>query len=131
MDLEVVMIKKYRKLPVEIEAVQFTGVNYRMIAVWSDDHVYIRGIKLPAPIRELEITVDTLEGKVRARVGDYIIKGVRGEFYPCEKSIFEETYIEANKNEIITLIDSSGMVHKGTEEEIKKINREIDLDKAI
>lgn len=38
------------------------------------------------------VYIETLEGNMRVNIGDYVIKGVRGEFYPCEKSIFEETY---------------------------------------
>lgn len=38
------------------------------------------------------IPVETLEGTMRASVGDYIIKGVNGEFYPCKPDIFEKTY---------------------------------------
>lgn len=88
------MIKIYKKFPVEIEAVQFTGSNWEFIEEWSDSKVYVRGTKLPNKEKEMEMNVSTLEGQVRAKVGDYIIKGIRGEFYPCERSIFEETYRE-------------------------------------
>ena len=40
------------------------------------------------------ITIHTLEGDMKAKQGDYIIKGVKGEFYPCRKDIFEQTYEE-------------------------------------
>lgn len=36
--------------------------------------------------------IDTLEGRMKADVGDYIIKGIKGEFYPCKPEIFEESY---------------------------------------
>jgi hypothetical protein len=79
------MPKKYRKKPVVIEAVQWTGNNDDDIMEFvstgrfgddDDDGVYIM----------------TLEGEMRASVGDYIIKGVQGEFYPCKPDIFEQTY---------------------------------------
>lgn len=88
------MGKLYMKHPVAIEVMQFTGSNWRDIEIWSDESVYVRGYKLPDDQKELEMTVSTLGGQVRAKVGDYIIRGVRGEYYPCEKSIFEETYFE-------------------------------------
>lgn len=88
------MPKLYMKHPVAVEVMKFVGHNWRDIEVWSDEKVYLRGTKLPDSQKEMEMNVETLEGQVRAKVGDYIIKGVRGEFYPCEKSIFEETYYE-------------------------------------
>ena len=83
---------KFRKKPVVIEAIQFTGstTNYQDIEDWSKGAVYIRGIKLPDADREMEI--NTLEGTMRAIVGDWIIKGIKGEFYPCKHDIFEATY---------------------------------------
>lgn len=87
-------MKRYKKKPIEIEAIQFTGNNWKMIEYWSADSVYVRGTELPDEQKEMEMSVDTLEGQVRAKVGDYIIKGIRGEFYPCERTIFEESYEE-------------------------------------
>jgi len=83
---------KYRKKPVVIEAIQFTGEthNYQKIHDWSLDAVYIRGTMLSPEQREMEM--NTLEGTMRAKVGDYIIKGIKGEFYPCKPDIFEMTY---------------------------------------
>jgi len=49
------------------------------------------------PISEQEIAIETLEGEMRATVGDYIIKGVKGEFYPCKPDIFEASYDEVSK----------------------------------
>ncbi len=76
---------KYRKKPVMIEAVQFTGSNYREV----DDMVGRPTNWEGAPDTFL---VQTLEGEMTARVGDWLIKGVRGELYPCKPDIFEETY---------------------------------------
>jgi hypothetical protein len=81
---------KFRKLPVEIEAVQWTGTNERgqnniheifealgefHFSSWTDE-LYIR----------------TLEGEMTAKKGDWIIKGVRGEIYPCKDNVFKLTY---------------------------------------
>ena len=46
--------------------------------------------------KEEYLLIDTLEGVMKARVGDYIIKGVHGEFYPCKPDIFNETYEDLN-----------------------------------
>lgn len=76
---------KYRKKPVVIEAIQFTGTlgNLVELAAFMNDETYINDGKLE---------IDTLEGTMTASPGDYIIKGVRGEFYPCKPDIFEQTY---------------------------------------
>lgn len=79
------MINRYVKRPVIIEAVQWTGDNVREIK------------EFVTPIAEyLEdentIIIHTLEGDMKAEINDYIIKGVKGEFYPCKPDIFEETY---------------------------------------
>jgi len=85
-------MKKYRKKPVIIEAMQFFGVNYEEISTWSGGRAYIRGTRLPKEEQEMEI--QTLEGDMRANFGDFIIKGVEGEFYPCKPSVFLLSYEE-------------------------------------
>ena len=89
------MIKKYVKKPVEIEAVQWTGDNYDEIAAF----VGIKNISIDQKMLDEEIGelyIHTLEGAMHASVNDFIIKGVKGEFYPCKPDIFYETYIEQN-----------------------------------
>lgn len=83
---------KFRKLPIVIDALQFDGTddNYKMIQLWSGGRAYIRGTKLEPKDREMEI--QTLEGYMRARCGDWIIRGPKGEYYPCKPDIFEMTY---------------------------------------
>ena len=76
------MVKKYRKKPVVVEAVQWTGDNTYEIMKWVGDKVYFRDA----------LYIKTLEGDHRAIVGDYIVKGIKGEFYPCKLDIFEKTY---------------------------------------
>lgn len=82
--------KSFRKKPVVIEACQITLDNLEEVELWCDGS--LRGIKLPRTHWELEI--NTLEGTMRATLGDWIIKGVEGEFYPCKPSVFETTYEE-------------------------------------
>lgn len=78
---------KYRKKPVVIEAIKWTGDNTKEI----DDFTGSQFIEVTrGGITMLEIY--TLEGVMKASIDDYIIKGVHGEFYPCKPAIFEETY---------------------------------------
>ena len=76
----------YRKKPVVIEAVRFTGVNQGLIAEWV-------GAPLPGMTGpDAAIEIHTLEGTMTARKGDWVIKGVKGEFYPCKDEVFRATY---------------------------------------
>ena len=83
---------KYRKKPVVIEAVQWTGDNFEEIQkmlINADENRVI----MPHPNEDEDsLLIATLEGEMRADKGDYIIKGVKGEFYPCKPDIFEATY---------------------------------------
>ncbi len=79
---------KFRKKPVVIEAVRYTGSNMDDISALTG-FSFIAEMGL-APKRWL--IIETLEGKMKATEGDWIIKGVAGEFYPCKPDIFEATY---------------------------------------
>ena len=79
---------KFRKKPVVIEAVQWKGYNAQEVAVFLAGHTARRGKVIP----DMAIIIPTLEGDHRADIGDWIIKGVKGELYPCKPDIFEETY---------------------------------------
>ena len=82
---------QYRKKPVVIEAIQINSQTEQEISIWSSGAVY------PSPSLPGEYwLVKTLEGVMTANPGDYIIKGVKGEFYPCKPDIFEETYEKLN-----------------------------------
>lgn len=82
------MAKKYRKKPVEIEAVRWTGSNISEVKRFMNNAVMVFNEQ------NLKISIKTLEGVITASPYDYIIKGVKGEFYPCKPDIFEETYEE-------------------------------------
>jgi hypothetical protein len=73
----------FRKKPVVIEAVQFIAANFNEIEEFVGGDAEFRGS---------ELVVATLEGPLRAAPNDWIIKGVKGEFYPCKPDIFEATY---------------------------------------
>lgn len=79
------MVQRYRKQPVVIEAVQFTGENH-------DEIVRFAGLKASVCGRKRTLMIKTLEGALAASPGDYIIKGIRGEFYPCKPDVFRQTY---------------------------------------
>ena len=83
-------MNKYRKKPVEIEAVQFNGENDGEILEWVGSNISCYQLyNLP---KFLEIR--TIEGTMEANATDWIIKGIEGEFYPCKDSIFRATYEE-------------------------------------
>lgn len=88
------MVKKYRKKPVIIEACQITTKTELEIKNWSDGKVYSSPVLEPSDDNPSGIywQIDTLEGVMTAISGDYIIKGVKGEFYPCKPDIFKATY---------------------------------------
>lgn len=80
-------VAKYRKKPVVIEAMEFNFKNKDQVFHWitcTCEPIFVD--ESPA------IKIRTLEGDMIANLGDYIIKGVKGEFYPCKPDIFEATY---------------------------------------
>lgn len=80
---------RFRKKPVEIEAVKFDGWNWAECYQFMSDEVLL----FPQILEEREyIKIETLEGTMTASRGDWIIKGVNGEFYPCKPDIFAKTY---------------------------------------
>lgn len=79
---------KYRKKPVVIEAQLLTEDNKHEIAEWCNGLI----TTMFTPKTYFYINILTLEGTMRAYEGDYIIQGVKGEFYPCKADIFEATY---------------------------------------
>ena len=89
----------YRKKPVEIEAWEFTREALKLNDSWV--RLYVDELHLTSQHagEVLYIEIDTLEGTMRANLGDFIIKGVQGEFYPCKPDIFEQTYEKVQKGD--------------------------------
>jgi hypothetical protein len=86
---------KYRKKPVEIEAIKWTGENLSEIIDFTGLHESVRNWDwrdYEAYVKENGLKIFTLEGSHMATVGDMIIRGVAGEFYPCKPDIFKATY---------------------------------------
>lgn len=80
---------KYRKKPVEIEAIQFFDTPEQLDKL--SDFMGDVKVNYSNPDKPV-ILIHTLEGVMTASMGDYIIKGVDGEFYPCKPDIFKKTY---------------------------------------
>jgi hypothetical protein len=77
---------RYRKKPVEVEARQFGGIeHFDEMRAWVGPDLVVEPFSR-------EVHVWTLEGALRVSPGDWIIQGVKGEFYPCRADIFEATY---------------------------------------
>jgi hypothetical protein len=84
------MVKKYRKKPVVISALKWTGDNIEEVLRFSSDC---------SIIKTNELKIQTLEGPMNASIGDYIIKGIKGEVYACKPDVFEMTYESVAVNE--------------------------------
>jgi len=84
--------KTYRKKPVVVQAMQYTGSNNRELIVFAGaDNISFASDKA---------IVETLEGPLNASIGDFIIQGIqgiKGEFYPCKPGVFAATYEEVSK----------------------------------
>ncbi len=81
---------RFCKKPVEIDAIQWTGYNEVEVMAFidaGDDPPAAEYHQLTA-----DFSITTLEGVMLARVGDWLIRGIQGELYPCKPDIFEQTY---------------------------------------
>jgi hypothetical protein len=89
---------KYQKKPVIIEALQWDGSSHRPMFDFLDgthrSHMATNGTNFYIDHSKVEggLIIKTLEGEHLANIGDWIIKGVEGEFYPCKPAIFKKTY---------------------------------------
>ena len=89
------MVQKFRKKPVVIEAIQWNGTNLLEVINFTGLHSSAEKWtweEYEQVVKTDGLKIFTLEGKMNADVNDFIIKGVKGEFYPCKPEIFEETY---------------------------------------
>lgn len=97
---------KFRKKPVIIEAFQWTGDHNQtedpewICAAITEGNVRIASeVSTRTQTRKIKMLIDTLEGTMAANPGDWIIKGVKGELYPCKPDIFEATYEAVTEDE--------------------------------
>ena len=93
------MARKYRKKPVVVEAIQWTGKNLQGMKNFVGDSLEYDVMDAAWEVGKgpviVNVRIQTLEGIHHASVGDFIIKGIRGEFYPCKPDIFAKTYESA------------------------------------
>lgn len=85
--------KSYRKVPVVIQAIEYDGSEESRTAIlqWTGEYE-VRSKIQEINTGEKKIAIETKEGWITASVGDYVIKGVENEFYPCKPSVFDTTY---------------------------------------
>ena len=90
---------RFTKRPVTIEAIQWTGKNLREVITFTDGppdtrshHAGMAWEAYADLVARDGLKIYTLEGKMSAAIGDWIIKGVKGEHYPCKPDIFAATY---------------------------------------
>ncbi len=110
-------MNRYVKKPIVIEAVKWKGFNNDEIKDFAGDSVKIEVIRegdadngIPPSV---DCSIETLEGVMKANVGDYIIKGVNGEFYPCKQDIFEKTYDKADDSSAMCFGDAIEVLKQG------------------
>jgi hypothetical protein len=85
----------YRKKPVVIQAIKWDGTNFDEVSNFTQNfHGHKKAYEDAEEgcLKSGEYYIQTLEGTMTASKGDFIIKGVNGEFYPCKPDIFEKTY---------------------------------------
>lgn len=89
-------IIRYKTKPVEIEAIQWTGLNLEEIKQFAGESLEYDILDTAWEVGKgrphIYLRIHTLEGIMNASEGDYIIKGLRGEFYPCKPDVFEKKY---------------------------------------
>ena len=78
------MVKRYITKPCEIEAIQWNGTNDKEVLEFVKNKHYISF--------DGDLFLITLAGEMKASIGDYIIKGLRGEFHPCKPDVFAKKY---------------------------------------
>jgi hypothetical protein len=89
-------MKKFRKKPIIIEATQLIDNNFRSL---DDIPISVAGNWITGTDDEgFFVGIPTLEGVMKARNNDFIIKGIHGEYYPCKPDIFEKTYEEVTED---------------------------------
>lgn len=89
---------KYRKKPVVIDAFKWTGdINQEDDPAWIVEAVNRGDVAIKRFVNKTTMLIVTLEGNMTAYPGDWIIRGVKGEIYPCRDDIFEATYELAEK----------------------------------
>ncbi len=109
---------KYRKKPVVVEAMQWTGLNLEEVKDFVGEALTYDILDTAWEVGKgrphVFMKIKTLEGDMEVSEKDYIIKGVNGEFYPCKPDIFQKTYTPENTEDkpIRRLIDADVLIEK-------------------
>lgn len=82
MSNNILSVSRWRKKPVVIEAAEVTKENINAVCNWCNGQIK----------NDTTFFINTLEGVMYANVGDVVIKGIKGEFYPCKQDIFLNSY---------------------------------------
>lgn len=91
-------MSRWKKKPVVIDAIQWTGTNLQEVNAFMGNPMEdLNYMTWEHFVDEHGLHIATLEGDMRASIGDFIIKGVKGEFYPCKPDIFYATYEPAEE----------------------------------
>ena len=140
---------KYRKKPVVIEAIQFVELSRTQgkfaERIEYNDKAILDFVGLPLrvkttpdvgnPLGKVSIEIPTLEGVMEAQVGDYVIKGVNGEFYPCKPDIFARTYEKVEHEQAPwsrqKMHDEAGRVGKNSVEDVLPQTKYMDFGQAV
>jgi hypothetical protein len=88
-------MENYRKKPVVIQAVQLSKTNWREIEALAPDKIHFLGNRTGPDKQDLDcvgLNILTLEGALFCEIGDWVIRGLRGEYYSCKPDIFEKSY---------------------------------------
>ena len=109
---------KYQTNPCEIEAIQWDGNNVAEICNFMEDSENYK-------FNKSELYIDTLEGVMKANQYDYIIRGLRGEYYPCKPDVFHKKYKTKENGHIKTRFDK---IKEMSAEEFAKLVVEEDID---
>jgi len=104
---------KYRKKPIVIEAIQWTGSNLNEIKEFVGEALIYDIVdtawKVGKGVPRVDMQIKTPEGNHECSKGDYIIKGIKGEFYPCKPDIFEATYEKVNDENTETITKETSL----------------------
>ena len=83
------MVERYRKKPVEVDVIKWDGTNAEEVFKFVESG---NTVKFKKDGNKYSLFIVTLEGEMRVKEGDYVIRGVHDEYYPCDPDIFNKTY---------------------------------------
>jgi hypothetical protein len=109
---------RFTKKPVSIEARRFTNNNEADDAQMNELVAWIGGTAFH---NGTDIFIPTLEGEMRAMCGDWIIRGVNGEFYPCKPEIFEATYVADSEGPVCPVVAETKQFRKDLDEILQRL----------